>query len=198
MMNDRLRQELERLKSLFASVDRPFPQVQRATDADLLQVYKITGIKLEGDIVDFYKYMNGSEREQIFAVFSDEATPCQFNSLASALEYWGASVPDVDKFYQDIQEAYEEYRQDSPRDARIKPDLWMHKLWFPFADFNGGATKIYWDADPGPGGNIGQIIVYQHDPDGIYYVAPDFTSFLKKSNDLLEDNRREFLEGIYE
>lgn len=38
-----------------------------------------------------------------------------------------------------------------------------------------------------------QIIVYQHDPDFIYYVAPDFITFLKDTVALLEKKYKEVL-----
>jgi cell wall assembly regulator SMI1 len=42
-------------------------------------------------------------------------------------------------------------------------------------------------------GRAGQIIVYQHDPDGIYYVAPDLVSFLRLSNELLREEAEEYI-----
>jgi cell wall assembly regulator SMI1 len=111
---------------------------------------------------------------------------------------WGASLLDIDKYYQDLNSAYKNYRQSPMRAERIQPNLWVNKKWFPFGDFNGGGTQIYWDADPTGTGNIGQIIAYQHDPDAIYYVAPDFISFLRKSNDLLQENRRQLIEGFFD
>jgi cell wall assembly regulator SMI1 len=148
--------------------------------------------------VEFYKYLNGSSHEEILAVFSDETTPCRFNSIRDALEIWGVSMPDVDAYYLEIQQAWDGYVQYPPRDVKIKKELWVNKLWFPFADFNGGSTKVYWDADPAPAGGVGQIIVYQHDPEGIYYVALNFETFLEKSNNLLVENRREFLERNFD
>ena len=58
-MNSDLQKELERLKLLFASVDRPFPEVEGVIDDALEQVHELTGIKLAGDILSFYKYMDG-------------------------------------------------------------------------------------------------------------------------------------------
>jgi cell wall assembly regulator SMI1 len=198
IMNNLLKQEFEKLQALFRSVNRPFPKVIGATGADFERVYQTTGIQLSGGIVDFYKEMNGSGREEILAVFSDEPTLCQFNSTDFALYIWGASEPNIDEYYRELQKAWDGCEQDPPRDVRIKKGLWANKLWFPFADFNGGATKVYWDADPASTGWVGQIIVYQHDPEGIYYAAPDFETFLKSSNELLVKNRREFLERTFD
>jgi cell wall assembly regulator SMI1 len=196
-MNDLLTQEFERLQELFHSANRPFPDVIGATDADFVRVYKKTGINLSGSIVDFYKQINGSD-EQILAVFSDEPTACKFNSIETALFKWGAVQPNIDAYYLKLQNTWNGYKQDPPRNIRIKPDLWANKLWFPFGDFNGGATILYWDSDPAPAGKVGQIIVYQHNPEAYYYVAPDFETFLLKSNDLFKEYRRELLEKKFD
>jgi cell wall assembly regulator SMI1 len=58
--------------------------------------------------------------------------------------------------------------------------------WFPLAEVNGGSTRLYFDDAPNAHGRRGQIIVYQHDPDEVFYVADDFAGFLVTSNDLLE------------
>lgn len=197
-MTESFKNEVRRLESLLSSGNSRFPRVTGATDADFKLLEKTTGIRLSGEIVDFYQYANGSEGDLIFAVFSDEVIPCQFNSISFGLQMWGAGLPDVDRFYWEIQAAYISYREPNPRDKRIQPNLWMNKRWFPIGDFNGGGTRIYWDGDPTEYGVPGQIIVYQHDPDGIYYVASDFTTFLKLSNDLLEANRKELIDGFSE
>jgi len=185
--------EMNRLKLIFSSAGKKFPAVQGASGAQIDQIRKTTGIDLTGDLVDFYLQLDGSNDAGIFAVYSDEETTCEFLSVASALRIWRGSFADIDRYYSKINEQYEGYQQRTPRDLRIRQDLWANKLWFPFADFNGGGTRIFWDGDPSPAGNVGQIIVYQHDPDGIYYVAPDFLTFLKRSNDLFENNPGELL-----
>lgn len=197
-MKDELHQELGKLQSLFKSVNKPFPVIPGATLQDIENVYKATGIRLSGHIVDLYEFMNGSNREEIFAVFSDEETPCEFLSIAAALDIWGMPLSDSDTHYQKINRAYDGYKQQPPRDLRIQANVWANKRWFPFAEFNGGGTTVYWDDDPAPTGDKGQIIVYQHDPDAIYFVASDFLTFMRKSNELFTNNPRELLEGIYD
>ena len=197
-MNHILQQEFVKLQELFSSVNRPFPEVAGALDSDLERVYQVTEIELFGGIVEFYKEMDGSDGEQILAVFSDEPTSCEFTSINSALDTWGVSKPNVDDYYAELQKGWDGCEQSPPRDERIKDRIWVNKLWFPFAEFNGGSTQVYWDADPSPTGKVGQIIVYQHDPEGIYYVAPDFETFLKKSNELFEENRRVLLERKFD
>ena len=59
--------------------------------------------------------------------------------------------------------------------------------WFPFAEFNGGSTMILFDPAPAPRGTYGQIIVYQHDPDAVYYVAENTAAFLRQSCGILRN-----------
>ncbi len=195
-MRAELRQQLSQLQTFFEVADKPFPNMPGASIEELSKVTETTGIQLDGDIVDLYQYMNGSEKTALFAVFTDEVTLCTFLSLDSALQFWGISCSDIDDYYQRVNRQYEDYEQEPARDTRIQPDAWVNKRWFPFAEFNGGGTIVYWDADPTPAGQIGQIIAYQHDPDAIYYVAPDFLTFIKQSNELLANNPK-LLEWIY-
>ena len=81
-------------------------------------------------------------------------------------------------------------------DERIQHKL-FHDRWFPFAEFNGFSTSVMFDANPTDKGTYGQIIVYQHDPDAVYYMADNFLEFFKKSNDLMESNP-ELFRGMFE
>lgn len=56
-------------------------------------------------------------------------------------------------------------------DERIKPYLFCER-WFPFAEY-AGSLYLMLDYNPSEKGEIGQIICYVHDPDFIYYVAPN-------------------------
>ena len=51
---------------------------------------------------------------------------------------------------------------------------------------NGTGCYIYFDGAPAPQGNYGQIIAFQHDPDVVFYLAPDFLTFFRQSNDAFE------------
>ena len=70
------------------------------------------------------------------------------------------------------------------RDSRIQSN--WNPIWFPFAEFNGGSTQILFDAAPSPRGSYGQIIVYQHDPDAVYFVADNTDVFLGQTTPILE------------
>lgn len=46
----------------------------------------------------------------------------------------------------------------------------------------GGSVCLMLDFDPTTQGTYGQIIMYEHDPDLIFYVAETFTELLEQSN----------------
>ena len=183
-MSPALTTELERTRALFASVGRPFPNGPGATPEQVRQLEQTTGIAVGPDLAALWSVMDGAGGEKVFAVRSDEVTSVNFLSTDRAAQFWrvsedeaGASLPE----------------QDPPRDSRIAHAAWTHPRWLPFAEFNEGSTTVYYDADPGPGGTIGQVIVFQHDPDGIYYVAEDIAAFVRASNNLLAADPEELI-----
>ena len=192
-MNQVLNNEIERLNKILDSAGIDFPSIKGARDRDLQRAQRKTGIKLTEDLTSFYKIMDGSDRNLIFIVHTDEITPVEFNSLEQALKSWSFLDPKPAQYVERINQQYQGYEQSPPRDKRIQPSMWANLGWFPFGDFNGGSTKVYLDMNPTNAGEAGQIIAYQHDPDAIYFVAPNFLTFLIKSNDLLE----KFSEELY-
>ena len=70
-------------------------------------------------------------------------------------------------------------------DERIKPYL-FYERWFPFAEY-AGSLYLMLDYNPSEKGEIGQIICYVHDPDFIYYVAPNITEALKMTETVIEN-----------
>jgi cell wall assembly regulator SMI1 len=191
MMNPKLDLQIDRLQNIFTSIGFELPEIEGADKAEINRLEEITGISLTTDIADFYGWKNGSNHELIFAIFTDELTPCEFLSLSQATESWRYFDQNPEKRIERINRQYKGYQQTPPRDKRIRPDRWANLAWFPFGEFNGGATKIYLDMDPTQFGSVGQVIAYQHDPDAIYFIAEDFPSFLKKSNDLLQEHADE-------
>lgn len=77
-----------------------------------------------------------------------------------------------------------EEKQIQQLDERIKPYLYCER-WFPFAEY-AGSLYLMLDYNPGPKGTVGQIICYVHDPDFIYYIAPDITEALKLTETVIE------------
>ena len=186
-MNSELKTQIDRMKSILAEQKQNTARRKSAKSQIFKKIETETGIVLDEDTQEFFRYSNGSNGECWAAVKSDQIQPLTFTSLEEALKDWRRFSP-YDK------SVYDEWKDDSKkRDVRIRPLFLRHKLWFPLADFKGGSTQLLYDADPTKRGRFGQIIVYQHDPDAIYYVAESFVEFLKKSNDLLEKNADDLL-----
>ena len=183
-MKPELETEIDRLKSILESNGLEFILTEGASADKLAVIESQIGFTLDENLKAFWQFSNGSNDDFWFTVFSDEKTPCNFPSIEEAFEQWSLFVP-----YDDS--VYEEFRLlEGESDERIQPTL-VHALWFPFAEFNGYSTSVLFDADPTGKGNYGQIIVYQHDPDGVYYVADNFLEFFKNSNDTLEVNLKD-------
>jgi cell wall assembly regulator SMI1 len=179
-----LLKEIKRLEEIFESNGLDFVPRDGARAELIAEVESSIGLTFDANLKDLWTFANGSG-DPWFAVFSDELTPCAFSSVEAALECWSWDLPYDDTTYGEWNIAQ------LGRDERIQPNYLRHRRWFPFAEFNGFSTSIIFDADPTEIGTYGQIIVYQHDPDAIYYVAQDVLSFFKSSNDLLEINARE-------
>jgi cell wall assembly regulator SMI1 len=186
-MRPELLHEVERLKNILQGHGLELSLCEGAKTEDIARVESEVGITFDVDLKDFWQLTNGSGSEIWFAVFSDELTPCVFPSLEDARECWSWFLPydeSVDGDWSD---------DSAERDVRIKPKYLHHRLWFPVAEFNGYSTSVYFDGDPAEEGKYGQIIVYQHDPDAIYYVSESFLDFFRRSNELLEANAEEIL-----
>jgi internalin A len=185
-MKPELKTEVDRLTQILELNDLEFNLRKGAAAENAAEIERQIGFTLNENLKDFWQFTNGSNNDFWFAVFSDEPTPCTFPSIEYAFEQWSLFLPYDNLAYEEVGLAAEE------RDERIQPTL-VHKFWFPFAEFNGFSTSVYFDANPTDKGTYGQIIVYQHDPDRIYYVAENFLKFFKKSNDLLQVNAEEWL-----
>jgi len=183
-MKSELKSEINRLHRVLESNGLEFKLSEGASADSITKIETKIGFTLDANLKDFWQFSNGSNFEYWFAVFSDEPTPCNFPSIEYAFEEWSAYVPYDNPVYEEYKLAEDE------RDERIQPTL-IHEFWFPFAEFNGFSTSVRFDANPTNKGTYGQIIVYQHDPDGIHYVANNFLEFFRKSNDSLEANIRE-------
>lgn len=185
-MKPELKIEIERLQYILESNGLEFTLNKGTTTEKIAEIESKVGVNFDDNLKELWLLSNGSNRSHSwFAVFSDELTPCSFSPIEDALECWSWFEPYDDGIYEEWSDS------ENKRDERIQPAFLHHRLWFPFAEFNGYSTSVYFDGNPSESGKYGQIIVYQHDPDAIYYVAEDFLSFFKRSNDLLEANIKE-------
>ena len=59
------------------------------------------------------------------------------------------------------------------------------RLCFSQCMNNGGTSRLYLDFDPAPGGTVGQVVRYLHDPDSYKVIADSFDDYLR---DLIDHN----------
>jgi len=192
-MRERVKFEFQRIEAILrgqgfgSSFKAPTP-MELINEAEAA-----TEIRFDEGLRALYELANGSANRTCLAVYTDELTPCSFAPIQEAVTWWREWLPYDEKVHQKFWGALNEHKGDPLRDARIQPDCFVHRRWFPFAEFNGWSTAVYFDADPTPLGTYGQIIAYQHDPEAVYYLAKDIGEFLRKSNDSLEIHAKELL-----
>ena len=168
------------LRALHARADLDFELRPPATEEDLAEAERTIGFRIENGLRDLWRVTDGADYwTTFFRVTSDEPTPLRFLSVAEAVAQWHEQQGTSDR-----------YDQEFPRDERIAQG-WANPRWLPFAELNGFSTCVMYDRAPRSSGTDGQIIVYQHDPDAIYFVADTFRDFLKASIHLLRDEELE-------
>jgi len=59
------------------------------------------------------------------------------------------------------------------------------RLCFSHCMNNGGTSQLYIDFDPAPGGTVGQVVRYLHDPDSYEVIAAGFDDYLQR---LIDDD----------
>lgn len=104
------------------------------------------------------------------------AYPYYLRSIAQIFEdhaFWDDSIRSI----------YEEWLDEEPEmlGAGIDADLPMsRRLCFSHCMNNGGTSMLYLDFDPAPGGSVGQVVRYLHDPDSYVVIAPSFDAYLQQ------------------
>ncbi|MGG4131503.1 SMI1/KNR4 family protein [Paenibacillus illinoisensis] len=141
-------------------------------------------VRLPEDFREFYKCKDGSGYAFHILYPGDaereECTPFYMMSLDE--------IRETKQYFCERDEKLSEYytaEEISKLDPEIKPYL-FHKPWMPFATMAGGSLYLMLDFDPSDQGSYGQIIMYVHDPDFVYFITDTFTNLLKDSNRNLE------------
>ncbi|WP_295471861.1 SMI1/KNR4 family protein [uncultured Pseudomonas sp.] len=101
--------------------------------------------------------------------------PYYLSSVAQILEEAG-------KYRDSIAEIYEAYLDEDPEllGAGIDPQVPMNRrLCFSHCMNNGGTSRLYLDFDPAPGGSVGQVVRFLHDPDSYVVIASSFDEYLQ-------------------
>jgi cell wall assembly regulator SMI1 len=183
-----VRAEFERLSRVYERLGYPIKKAPPASDAQLASLYEITGIDVDDTLKELWRISNGSRRYAWFAKGDDwEFTHHIFLPIKEVLESWTWFAPYDEK-------VYAEWHDDESwgkRDPRIQRHFLRHRQWLPFSEFNGGSEQLQFDADPTALGRRGQIILYSHDPDAIFWKAGSFLEFFQASNNLLEEWAKE-------
>jgi len=176
-----LHKEIERLKAILASHGKECFPDDPVAEETLARIEGETGIVLDPDVKEFYRFSNGSCGEVWGAVETDRLVPMAFPMLEEAYEQWALFAP-----YDDS--VYEEWNlpEGDERDPRVQPAYLRHRLWFPIAESDGYCITLLFDADPTEQGKRGQILAFQCEPGEIRYAADGFLELLRQSNDLLE------------
>ncbi|WP_405170926.1 SMI1/KNR4 family protein [Paenibacillus sp. FSL H8-0280] len=155
-----------------------YREFEGVTDEQLDAFEQEYGIRLPADFRAFYKRKNGSGYafHVLYPSLEEgrESEPFYLLSLEKIQKEQSTLVENrMDDYFTE-----EEIRE---LDPRIKPYLFQKK-WITFGMLGGGSLYLMFDFDPTEQGTVGQIIMYVHDPDFVYYVAGTFTELLEQSN----------------
>ena len=156
--------------------------IQGVTEDELKDFENRFQIKLPEDFKTVYRYKNGSGYMDL--IWPQEGFYRGYRLLSlqemnKIKSYFQNENHKMTEFPEVIDE-----KQLQQLDERIKPYLFCER-WFPFAQY-AGSLYLMLDYNPSEKGKTGQIICYVHDPDFIYYIAPDITETLKLTETIIE------------
>lgn len=102
--------------------------------------------------------------------------PYYLRSAAQILE-------DADAYTESIAQIYGDYLKEEPDTvgAGVDSELSMaERLCFSHCMNNGGTSMLYIDFNPAPGGAVGQVVRFLHDPDSYIVIAESFDQYLQQ------------------
>ncbi|CAH0157580.1 SMI1/KNR4 family protein [Stenotrophomonas lactitubi] len=154
-----------------------------ASDADL-QRLRAQWPQVPGSLVELLSRVDGTHYREypkgevcVLMLGSDVGDyPYYLRSVAQIFE-------DQQQWDDSILSIYEEWLDEEPEilGAGIDADLPMsRRLCFSHCMNNGGTSMLYLDFDPAPGGTVGQVVRYLHDPDSYAVIAPSFDVYLQQ------------------
>lgn len=152
-----------------------YKAIRGATEHQLKEFQQEFCIQLPAQVLDFYRYKNGSGLLSI--ICPKMGTPYRVLSLEE--------ITRLKTFFQNMNKRMDEFegyftKEDIEQvDKRIQPYL-FHKKWIPFATRD-NSLYLMMDFVPSPKGTMGQIIKYIHDPEWVEFVAEDLDDVLHKS-----------------
>ena len=161
-----------------------YKNINGASLNELLLFEKNFNIILPDDFKTLYQYKNGS---QFFCLFPLSINNIDMTFCLMSLQ----EIKNSKTYFQnrnalltDFPDYFTNEDINKMKNNKIKPFL-FNKKWFPFAQYC-NSCYLMLDLDPNKEGQIGQIILYCHDPDQIIYVTSSIseliTKILKQSN----------------
>ena len=163
-----------------------YKQLKGATEEEIQVFEKEYNVSLPNEFKDLYRYKNGttypfsflqiSYNEEVeaslFLLSLDEIRHEKkyFNENKSMASNDFFSSEDIDKL-----------------DKRIKPFI-SNERWIPFAQMPNYDIYLLMDFDPSENGMQGQVIIYVHDPDFVYYVCDNVQELLLNTINNLESD----------
>ncbi len=150
--------DLQRLRAQWPQVPDSLVELLSRVDGTHFRDYpkgEVCVLMLGSDVGDYPYYLRS-----IAQIFEDQ-------------QQWDDSIRSI----------YEEWLDEEPDilGAGIDADLPMsRRLCFSHCMNNGGTSMLYLDFDPAPGGSVGQVVRYLHDPDSYAVIAPSFDAYLQQ------------------
>jgi len=150
--------DLQRLRAQWPQVPGSLVELLSRVDGTHFRDYpkgEVCVLMLGSDVGDYPYYLRS-----IAQIFEDQ-------------QQWDDSIRSI----------YEEWLEEEPEilGAGIDADLPMsRRLCFSHCMNNGGTSMLYLDFDPAPGGSVGQVVRYLHDPDSYAVIAPSFDAYLQE------------------
>ncbi|CAM4211760.1 MULTISPECIES: SMI1/KNR4 family protein [Stenotrophomonas] len=150
--------DLQRLRAQWPQVPDSLVDLLSRVDGTHFRDYpkgEVCVLMLGSDVGDYPYYLRS-----IAQIFADQ-------------QQWDDSIRSI----------YEEWLEEEPEilGAGIDADLPMsRRLCFSHCMNNGGTSMLYLDFDPAPGGSVGQVVRYLHDPDSYAVIAPSFDAYLQQ------------------
>jgi len=150
--------DLQRLRAQWPQVPGSLVELLSRVDGTHFRDYpkgEVCVLMLGSDVGDYPYYLRS-----IAQIFEDQ-------------QHWDDSIRSI----------YEEWLEEDPEilGAGIDADLPMsRRLCFSHCMNNGGTSMLYLDFDPAPGGSVGQVVRYLHDPDSYAVIAPSFDAYLQE------------------
>jgi cell wall assembly regulator SMI1 len=151
-----------------------------ATQEQIDELERLTGVKLPIDFVEFYKIHNGQTPIK-FAPDISLFDHTKLMSIEEIIEVWTRWKEQVDagEFIDNKNMPWK-----TNPDTGIKND-WWNPLWIPFFD-DADCNHYCIDLDPAPNGNYGQVIKTWHDDKERRMIAKSFKDwFIQFKEDLL-------------